>query len=138
MSYDAEEEHHYYGQLLRTTFHMTDTYIRQGTRWLQIAAQATALPRPVDGRPLAPGLLSEYAGTYALTSDIRIILAVRDSTLTMARTGRDPQPLYALDDRLFIRHGVRGFWVFERDATGAVVDLVNWRDNNAVVWHRQP
>jgi hypothetical protein len=138
MSYDAQEEHHYYGQLLQTTFHITDTYIRQGARWLQLAEQATALPRPVDGRPLAPALLSEYAGTYALTSDIRMAVAVRDSTLTMGRTGRDPQPLYALDERLFIRHGVRGFWVFERDATGAVVDLVNWRDNNAVVWHRQP
>jgi len=43
-----------------------------------------------------------------------------------------------LDDRLFIRHGVRGFWVFERDPAGAVTRLVNWRDNNAVVWHREP
>lgn len=138
ISYDAEEEHHYYGQLLLTTFHMTDTYIRRAGRWLQIAEQATALPRPLDGRPLAPALLSEYAGTYVLTAEIRLVLAVRDSGLTMARTGRDPQPLYALDDRLFVRHGVRGFWVFERDAKGAVVDLVNWRDNNPVVWHRQP
>lgn len=138
MSYDAEEEHHYYGQLLLTTFHMTETWIRRGDRWLQIAAQATALPRPLDGRPLAPAILTEYAGTYALTPDIRMVVAVRDSALTMGRKGRDPTPLYALDQRLFIRHGVRGFWVFERDDKGSVVELVNWRDNNKVVWHRQP
>jgi hypothetical protein len=63
---------------------------------------------------------------------------VTDSGLVLVRAGRGPQALYALDDRLFIRHGVRGFWVFERDSTGAVKDLVNWRDNNAVVWRRQP
>jgi hypothetical protein len=138
ISYDAEEEHHYYGQLLLTTFHMTETYVRRQGRWQQIAAQATALPRPLSGRPVGASLLREYAGTYSLTPDIQLTIAVADSGLTLDRAGRDPQPLYALDDRLFIRHGVRGFWVFERDSTGAVGDLVNWRDNNAVVWHRQP
>lgn len=137
MSYDAQEEHHFYGQLLLTTFHMTDTYVRRQGRWLQIAAQATALPRPLAGRPVAPVLLREYAGTYALTPDIQLTVAVTDSGLAMLRSGRGQQPLYALDDRLFIRHGVRGFWVFERDSTGMVAELVNWRDNNAVVWRRQ-
>jgi hypothetical protein len=138
ISYDAEEEHHYYGQLLLTTFHLTDTYVRRQGRWRQIASQALALPRPLAGRVVAPALLREYAGTYSLTSEILATIAVTDSGLVLIRAGREPQPFYALDDRLFIRHGVRGFWVFERDSTGAVKDLVNWRDNNAVVWRRQP
>jgi uncharacterized protein DUF4440 len=138
MSYDAQEEHHYYGQLLMTTFHMTDVYVRRGGRWLQLAAQATALPRLLEGKRLDPALLHDYAGTYALTPDIQLLVAVKDSGLLMGRTGRDPQPLYALDDRVFIRHGVRGFWVFERDTSGKVVTLVNWRDNNAVIWHCAP
>jgi len=41
-------------------------------------------------------------------------------------------------EALFIRHGVRGFWVFERDGSGAVTTLVNWRDNNAVTWRKLP
>jgi hypothetical protein len=64
-------------------------------------------------------------------------IAAGDSGLTIERQGRPAQRLYALDDRLFIRHGVRGFWVFERDSTGTVTELVNWRDNNPVVWRRQ-
>lgn len=44
--------------------------------------------------------------------------------------------LYALDDRTFIRHGARGYWVFEGDGNGAVSRLVYWRDNNAIVWQR--
>jgi hypothetical protein len=90
----------------------------------------------LEGKPIAPQLLAGYAGVYALTPEITLSIAVKDSGLMMARTGREPQPLFALDDRLFIRHGVRGFWVFERDTTGAVVELVNWRDNNAVTWRR--
>ena len=58
--------------------------------------------------------------------------------LRMARASRPAERLYALDDRTFIRHGVRGFWLFERDAAGRVARLVNWRDNNAVVWNPAP
>jgi hypothetical protein len=45
--------------------------------------------------------------------------------------------VHALDDRLFVRHGVRGFWLFERDSSGRVTGLVNWRDNNPVAWRRE-
>lgn len=138
MSYDADEEHHYYGQLLLTRFHITDTYIRSGERWWQLASQVTALPRAITGGPLSPPLAQEYAGVYTLTPDIRMTVAATDSGLTVVRPGGPSQRLYALDDRLFIRHGVRGFWVFERDAAGRVARLVNWRDNNPVVWRREP
>jgi hypothetical protein len=55
----------------------------------------------------------------------------------MTRQGGSGQRLHALDDELFVRHGVRGFWLFERDSTGKVTRLVNWRDNNPVAWRRQ-
>lgn len=138
LSYDAEEWHDFYGQELRTVFHITDTWIRSGGRWRQLASQVTALPRPVAGVPVAPRLAREYAGRYALTPDIRLTVAATDSGLAMTRQGGSSQRLYALDDRLFVRHGVRGFWLFERDSTGRVRRLVNWRDNNPVVWHREP
>lgn len=138
ISYDADEEHHFHGQLLRTRFHSTDTYRLAAGRWLQLASQVTALPRAAQGYAVPRRLLHEYAGSYALTSEIRVAVSVSDSGLTLARSGRPAQALYALDDRLFIRHGVRGFWVFERDSTGAIAALVNWRDNNSVVWRRIP
>jgi len=137
-SYDADEEHHYYGQLLLTRFHVTDTWVRSGGRWLQLASQVTALPRPIAGVPVSARLAADYAGTYALTPELSLTVASTDSGLVLARPGRPEQRLHALDDRLFIRHGVRGFWVFERDSSGAVAKLVNWRDNNPVVWRRQP
>ncbi len=137
MTYDADEEHHYYGQLLLTVFHQTDTWIKAGGHWLQLASQATALPHPIAGRPVAAALSAEYTGSYALTPEIKLTIAADDSGLVINRTGRPGQRLYALDDRLFIRHGVRGFWVFERDSAGKVAELVNWRDNNRVTWRRE-
>ena len=72
-----------------------------------------------------------------MTPDITLRIVVSDAGLSMVRGSRDAERLYALDDRIFIRHGVRGFWVFEQDGSGRVVELVNWRDNNAVRWHRR-
>lgn len=137
LSYDAREEHHFYGQLLLTTFHITDTWIRRNSRWLLLAEQATALPQPILGAPLAPSLLHAYVGEYTLTPDIALSIVLADSGIVIRRAGRPDQPLYALDDRLFVRHGVRGFWAFERDPAGAVTSLVNWRDNNSVRWTRR-
>jgi hypothetical protein len=138
ISYDADEEHHYYGHLLLTRFHATDTWVRSGERWLQLASQVTALPRPIAGVPVSARLATEYAGTYTLRPGLSLTVAITDSGLVLARPGRPAQRLHALDDRLFIRHGVRGFWVFERDSSGVVTELVNWRDNNPVVWRRRP
>ena len=137
LSYDADEWHDFYGQELRTVFHVTDTWIRPGGNWQQLASQVTALPRPIAGVPLATRLAREYAGRYALTPDIVLTVTATDSGLVMARQGGSSQRLHALDDRLFVRHGVRGFWLFERDSTGKVLRLVNWRDNNPVIWRRR-
>ncbi len=138
VSYDADEEHHYYGQLLLTRFHVTDTWVRSGERWQLLGSQVTALPRPIAGKPVPKTLAKEYAGTYVLTPAMSLTVTSEDSGLVLTRPGRPAQRLHALDDRLFVRHGVRGFWVFERDGSGAVAELVNWRDNNPVVWRRRP
>lgn len=138
LAYDADEEHHYYGQVLVTRFHSTDTYEKLNGRWMQIASQQTALPTPIAGIGVAPSLLREYAGSYTLTAGIAITVTAKDSTLSYSINGRPPQRFYAVDDRIFIRHGVRGFWVFERNPAGAVDRLTDWRDNNAVTWTRTP
>jgi hypothetical protein len=138
MSYAIDEEHNYYGQPLRTRFRATDTWVRDGEAWRMLASQVTALPTPVRGHRLRQRLLDEYVGTYLLTADIELRVESDTAGLSLVRASRPAERLYALDERLFIRHGVRGFWVFERDSAGAVTRLVNWRDNNAVIWRRRP
>ncbi len=137
ITYDVDEAHDYYGQRLQTRFHLTDTWVRRGGRWWQIAAQALALPRIVTWIPVADSLARLYAGSYRLTPEIGLTVVSDDSGLALVRTGRPAQRLRALDAAIFVRDSVRGFWVFERDSTGAVTRLVNWRDNNSVVWARE-
>ena len=102
----------------------------------ELSSQVTALPTPFAGRAIAPTLVQEYAGRYSLTPALQMTMAATDSGLLLLLDGRPPQRLYALDSRLFIRHGIRGFWVFERDSDGVVTEVVNWRDNNPVTWRR--
>ncbi len=137
ISYDIDERHDYYGQLLYTRFHSTDTYLRRGSRWWQIASQALALPRVVAGEPIADSLARVYSGGYRLTQGITLMIIADDSGLVLARPGRPTQRLRALDATIFVRDSIRGFWVFEREAGGGVSRLVNWRDNNPVVWTRE-
>lgn len=137
LSYDIDEEHDYHGQHLRTRFHATDTWVREGGGWRMLASQVTALPTPVAGRPLPRGLLDDYAGTYVLADEITMEIAVADDGLQIVRGSAPPDPLRALTETIFIRDGRRGFYLFERDESGAVVRLVHWRDNNPVVWRRR-
>jgi hypothetical protein len=136
MSYAADEQHVYYGQHLVTRFRMTDTWVREANEWRMLASQTTALPTPIQGRPISRRVLEAYAGEFALTPDITLTITVADSGLYLVRASRPAERLYAIDERIFIRHGVRGFWLFEGDSAGAVSRLVNWRDNNPVIWRR--
>lgn len=105
-----------------------------------LASQVTALPTPVKGEALPPALLTEYTGRYRLIADSAraagLVLTIEADSLglTVRRGDRPPERLHALAPTIFIRHGVRGFWVFERDGAGVVRRVVNWRDNNALVW----
>lgn len=136
LSYDIDEWHDYHGQELRTRFHSTDTWVRERSGWKMLTSQVTALPRPIEGRAVARAILDAYAGTYELTPEIRLRIVATDTGLALERDGRPTDRLHAIDERIFIRHGARGFWLFERDSKGAIVRLVSWRDNNPVIWRR--
>jgi hypothetical protein len=137
-TYDADEVHDYYGQHLVTTFHSTDTWVRRNGSWWQVATQQTALPRVIAGEPVAREEAQADTGTYRLTPLPPMQVAVDDSGLTVGRVGGTPQRLYQLTPGIFVKHGVRGFWLFEKDAGGRAVRLVDWRDNNRVAFERQP
>lgn len=137
MSYTVDESHNFYGQHLQTRFSGTDTWVKERDGWRMLASQITALPTPIAGRALSRAQLDRFPGEYGLTPDIAVTIALSDSGLEMiGRSGRHER-LYALNERAFVRHGVRGFWLFETDSAGTVSRLVNWRDNNAVVWVRR-
>src|SRR5262245_59286017 len=136
LSYDIDEQHNYYGQQLATRFHTTDTWSKASGSWKLLASQTMALPTPIAGQAVPRAMLNEYAGSYSLTPEIGLHIVASDSGLSLLRGSAPPQRLYALAEGIFIRHGVRGFWLFERDSSGTVFRLVNWRDNNPVLWRR--
>src|SRR5258705_5400126 len=85
VTYDADEVHDYYGRRLVTTFHSTDTWVRRGRQWWQIATQQTALPRVIAGEPIAREEVVADTGTYLLTPTIRMQVVADDSGFTVGR-----------------------------------------------------
>jgi hypothetical protein len=63
----------------------------------------------VDGRPVSPRDVHDYTGTYVLTPEISLAIEADSAGLRLVRGARPFERLYALDDRIFIRHGARGF-----------------------------
>lgn len=138
MSHRDREELELYGQKLVTWFHLTDTWARQKDgQWKLVAAHVMAIPNERKPIAVSPTKLDEYVGQYQLATDMTYIITREGDKLFGQRTGRAKEELLALCVDTFYRRGVwRGEKVFERDAKGKVVRMLDRRENNDLVWER--
>jgi hypothetical protein len=142
LSHLDREELELYGQKLVTHFHSTDTWAKQPDgQWRRVATQVMALPS--ERKPLAldpqklPKILAAYVGQYQLAPDVTYTVTREGDKLFGQRTGRAKEELLPLCADTFYKKGVwRGEKVFKRDAQGAVVGMLDRRDNNDLVWKK--
>jgi hypothetical protein len=136
LSHRDGEELELYGQKLITWFHSTDTWAKsKDGKWRLVAVQVMAVPN--ERKPIAVGTkkLDEYAGQYQLAPDVAYTVTRDGDKLFGQRTGRAKEELLPLYEDVFYRKGVwRGEKVFERDAKGRVVRMLDRRENNDLVW----
>ncbi len=71
-----------------------------------------------------PEVLGEYAGTYALFSEVKLTVTVEDGRLMVQATGQQKLPVFAESDTEFFYKVVEARITFERDADGKVKRLV--------------
>ena len=140
LSHRDLEELELYGQKLITWFHSTDTWAKsQDGQWRLVAAQVMAIPNERKPIAVSPKKLDEYIGQYQLTPDVIYNVTREGEKLFGQRTGRDKEELLPLYADIFYRKGAwRGEKVFERDAKGRVVRLLDRRENNDLVWKKAP
>lgn len=138
MSHRDREELELYGQKIVTWFHSTDTWARQKDgQWRLAAAHVVAIPNERKPIAVSPNKLDEYVGQYQLAADVIYTVTREGDKLFGQRTGRAKEELLGLCADTFYRRGVwRGEKVFERDARGKVVRMLDRRENNDLVWER--
>jgi hypothetical protein len=138
LSHRDREELELYGQKLITWFHSTDTWARQqDEQWRLVAVQVMAIPNERKPIAVSPKELDAYVGQYQLAADVSYTITREGDKLFGQRTARAKEELLPLCADTFYRKGVwRGEKVFERDAKGKVIRMLDRRDNNDLVWRK--
>ena len=136
LSHRDREELELYGQKLVTYFHSTDTWAKmQSGEWKLVAVQVMAIPNERKPITINTKKLGEYVGQYQLAPDVTYTIMREGDKLWGQRTGRGKEELLPLCADTFYRKGIwRGEKVFERDARGGVIKLLDRRENNDLVW----
>ena len=136
LSHRDREELELYGQKLVTYFHSTDTWAKsQNGQWKLVAVQVMAIANERKPIAVSPKKLDEYVGQYQLAPEVTYTITREGDKLLGQRTGRAEEELLPLCADTFYRKGIwRGEKVFERDAKGQVVKLLDRRENNDLVW----
>jgi hypothetical protein len=81
--------------------------------------------------------MDAYVGQYQIAPDVSYAITREGDKLFGQRTGRAKEELLPLAADVLYRKGVwRGEKVFERDAQGKVIRLLERRENNDLVWKK--
>lgn len=136
LSHRDREELELFNQNIVTYFHLTSTWVRQPDGQWKIAGMMVAAI-PNERKPIAidPSVLNLYAGQYQVSPDVFYTISIEGGKLHGQRTGRNKEELLPLCTDVFYKKGVwRGEKVFERNAEGKIVRMLDRRENNDLVW----
>lgn len=138
LSHLDREELELYGQKIVTYFHMTQTWARQADgQWQLVSSQVMAIPNERKPVAIDPKKLDLYVGQYELDAQTVYTVTREGDKLYGQRSGRAKEELLSLCDNTFYKKGVwRGEKVFEKDGNGKVINLLDRRENNDLVWKK--
>jgi len=137
VTHEDDEYLNYHGQVIRSRFRMTDTWIHSPTGWRQLASQVLAVLQDPPERKLDAKVLCGYSGSYELTADIKGAIRCTHDELLFERPGRPARHFRSeLLDVFFEPGEPRTRRIFERDAKGRVTGFVDRREARDVTWRR--
>lgn len=138
VAFEMQEHLDYHGQILRSRFRISDTWLKTGQGWQLLAEQVSAVLKDPPAVKLTQRQLCEYNGAYSLTADITATLKCTPDGFTAERSGRPAaQYLAEVPDVFFVAGQPRTRRIFVRDAQGKVVGFVDRREGEDVRWNRK-
>jgi hypothetical protein len=137
-TYEDKEYLDYHGQVLHSSFRMTDTWRKTPEGWRLIGEQELAVQQ--DPPSVAfDSKVCPYAGRYALTDDILATISCRGDMLAVERDGKPVRTFLAETPDVFFEPGFpRTRRIFQRDAGGHVTGFVDRREERDIAWKRLP
>jgi len=137
VTHEDAESLDYHGQMIRSRFRNTDTWVRADGRWRLLASQVLAVLQDPPAVHLGRATLCGYAGRYAMTNDIAVTLQCAGDSLVVKQDGRPDRVFLAEVRDVFFEPGrPRTRRIFQRDGRGAITGFVDRREARDVAWRR--
>jgi hypothetical protein len=138
VAFVIQEHLDYHGQILRSRFRVSDTWLKTAQGWRLLAEQVAAELKDPPAVKLAQQQLCEYDGTYSLTAQIATTLKCTQDGFTAQRNGRPAtQYIAEVPDVFFVAGQPRTRRIFVRDTQGKVTGFVDRREGEDIRWTRK-
>src|SRR5271169_5911372 len=126
VSHEDDEYLDYHGQVIRSRFRMTDTWVHRAEGWRELGSQVLAVLQDPPALPLPERQLRQYTGSYQLTPQIRGTFLRQGTELIFRRPGRPDRHFLAEVADVFFELGEpRTRRIFKRNVSGHVSGFVD-------------
>lgn len=132
-----DEREDYHGIPLRAGYLMSETWIKQGADWRLAMVHAYVVAKDPPAIQSSAQQLDQYQGHYRAAADLSYVISREGDHLVGLRQGLPPVTLaQEATDVFFVRGHPRERKIFRRDAHGGIVDFVDRREGEDLVFVR--
>lgn len=132
-----DEREDFHGLALHAEYLMTETWVKEGGEWRLALVHAYVVAKDPPAIHSPAKVLDEYAGSYRAAADLSYLIRRDGDHLVGERQGLPPVTLaQEAADVFFIAGQPRDRKIFRRDAGGNIVDFVDRREGEDLVFVR--
>jgi ketosteroid isomerase-like protein len=132
-----DERENYHGVPLQADYLMTETWLKEGADWHLALVHVYVVAKDPPAIKTAPESLTEYEGKYRAAPDLAYVIRRDGDHLVGERQGLPPVVLSQESaDVFFVPGKPRDRKIFRRDANKKIVDFVDRREGEDLVFVR--
>jgi hypothetical protein len=132
-----DERENYHGIALHAEYLMTETWVKEGAEWRLALVHAYVVAKDPPAIKTSAKALGEYEGRYRAAPDLGYVIRRDGDHLVGDREGLPPVTLAQESaDVFFVQGKPRDRKIFRRDADNKIVDFVDRREGEDLVFVR--
>jgi Domain of unknown function (DUF4440) len=132
-----DERENYHGIALHADYLMTETWLKEGAEWHLAIVHAYVVAKDPPAIKASVKALGEYEGRYRAAADLGYVIRREGDHLVGDREGLPPVTLAQESaDVFFVPGKPRDRKIFRRDASNNIVDFVDRREGEDLVFVR--
>src|ERR1700742_4461362 len=133
-----DERENYHGIPLHADYLMTETWIKESGEWRLVLVHAYVVAKDPPAIKSSAKALEEYEGRYRAAADLSYVIRREGDHLIGERQGLPPVTLaQEAGDVFFVAGQPRDRKIFRRDADNRIIDFVDRREGEDLVFIRE-